>query len=157
MVRKDVHKLIKHRRLADRTRTTALRIAVVLCFVSMATFAQDSDAYRRCADQARTQAEMYGCTNDEAKRLDTELNRIYRELLSKASSQSDAVEKIKGAEKAWQAYRDAYIDAVYPAANKQAEYGSMYPMDAGLVRIRLMQEHLSDLKKLLKQYKSRAQ
>lgn len=52
--------------------------------------------------------------------------------------------KIKAAGEAWLAYRDAYMDAMYPAKNKQAEYGSVYPMEADLVRATLTQRQLGD-------------
>ena len=49
-------------------------------------------------------------------------------------------------------YRDAYMDAMYPAENKQAEYGSIYPMEADLLRAKLTQRQVTALKELLRQY-----
>ena len=50
---------------------------------------------------------------------------FYNSLSSKTESQPEALAKIKAVQKAWLVYRDAYIAAMYPAKNKQAEYGSM--------------------------------
>lgn len=61
--------------------------------------------------------------------------------------------KIKAAGEAWLAYRDAYMDAMYPAKNKQAEYGSVYPMEADLVRAMLTQRQLGALRELLQHYR----
>jgi uncharacterized protein YecT (DUF1311 family) len=47
--------------------------------------------------------------------------------------------KTKAAEKAWIAYRDAYIEATYPAKDKAAEYGSMYALDVALLHAKLTQ------------------
>ena len=44
------------------------------------------------------------------------------------------------------------MDAMYPAENKQAEYGSIYPMEAGLLRAKLTQRQVTALKELLRQY-----
>ena len=77
---------------------------------------------------------MHLCASEEAARGDAKLNDLYRTLLKAASSERRAVRKIKAAERAWITYRDAYMGAMYPAKNKQAEYGSIYPMEADLLR-----------------------
>ena len=102
--------------------------------------------------KAKVQLEMNACASDEAARVDTELNDTYRKLLSQAASEPEAVAKIKASEKAWIAYRDAYMDAMYPAKDKQAEYGSIYPMDADLLRAKLTRQQVMALKELLQQY-----
>jgi uncharacterized protein YecT (DUF1311 family) len=96
--------------------------------------------------------EMNACASEEAARFDAELNNVYHKLLSQAESQEQAVAKIKTAERAWIAYRDAYMDAMYPASNKQAEYGSIYPMQADLLRAKLTKRQVAALKELLGQY-----
>ncbi len=120
--------------------------------VSSACLAQYSEQYRTCMDGADTQLKMNRCAGAELTRTEAEGNRLYAELLSAASGQSEAVEKIKAAESAWIAYRDAYLDAMYPAKDKQAEYGSAYPMEAALARVRLTQLHLQALRELLRRY-----
>ncbi len=77
---------------------------------------------------------MNACAREKAARVDAELNEVYHKLLSQAASQPEAPAKIKTAERAWVAYRDAYMDTMYPAKNKQADYGSIYPMEADLIR-----------------------
>jgi uncharacterized protein YecT (DUF1311 family) len=95
---------------------------------------------------------MNACASDEAARTDSELNEVYRKLLGQAAKQEEAVAKIKAAERAWVAYRDAYMAAIYPAKDKQAEYGSIYPMEADLLRAKLTQRQVTALKELLQQY-----
>jgi uncharacterized protein YecT (DUF1311 family) len=114
--------------------------------------AQDSVLFRACNEKAKSQAEMNVCANEEAVRTDTELNNVYRTLLSKAGSQPDAVAKIQNAERAWIEYRNAYIDAMYPAKNKQAEYGTMYPMEVALLHAKLTRQPVAALKDLVQQY-----
>ena len=127
-------------------------LAIALLIASLPALAQDSAQYRACSEKAKTQTEMNHCASDEAARADTELNEVYRKLLSQAASQEEAVAKIKAAERAWIVYRDAYLDAMYPAKDKQAEYGSIYPMEANLFRAKLTQRQVTALKEMLQQY-----
>jgi uncharacterized protein YecT (DUF1311 family) len=129
-----------------------LAVALFMAFNSFVCLAQNSTQYRTCNEKAKTQAEMNACANKEAVRVDAELNDLYRTLLSKAESQPEGVAKIKAAERAWIAYRDAYIDAMYPAKDKQAEYGSIYPMEADLLRAKLTQQQVAALREMLQQY-----
>jgi uncharacterized protein YecT (DUF1311 family) len=127
-------------------------LAIALLIASLPALAQDSAQYSACNEKAKTQTEMNRCASDEAARVDAELNVVYRKLLSQTASQQEAVAKIKAAERAWISYRDAYMDAMYPAKNKQAEYGSIYPMQADLLRAKLTQRQVTALKELLQHY-----
>jgi uncharacterized protein YecT (DUF1311 family) len=79
----------------------------------------------------------------------------YRALLAKVVSQPEAVAKIKAAERAWVACRDAYIEATYPAKEKATEYGSMYPLDVALLRAKLTQRQVTALEDILQHYTPR--
>jgi uncharacterized protein YecT (DUF1311 family) len=132
-----------------------LAASILLLFAllnSRLSFSQDSEQYRACNKTAKAQPEMNECANQEAARVDAKLNKVYGQLLSKAANDPNDVAKIKAAERAWIAYRDAYIEAMYPAADKQAEYGSIYPMDVALLTVKLTQQHIADVQELLKQY-----
>lgn len=124
-------------------------IFVLLGFSLFASFAQDSTEYRACSDKANTQAEMTACAGAEAKRVDAKLNSTYRALLAKVESQPEAVAKIKVAERAWVIYRDAYIEATYPAKDKRTEYGSIYPLEVALLRAKLTQRQVTALEDIL--------
>lgn len=130
----------------------ALAIAVLLLLTALPLFSQDSAQFKACNAKAQTQMDMNACAGDEANRVDAKLNALYKQVLAKAAGEENAVAKIKASERAWIAYRDAYVDATYPATDKQAEYGSMYGMDVALLRARLTQQHIADLQELLKQY-----
>ena len=117
-----------------------------------AASAQTSKEYSACSAKANTQIAMNACASAEATREDKELNSVYAEVLVKAAAKPEHAEKVKAAERAWVAYRDAYIDAMYPARDKQTEYGSIYPLDVDLLRARLPQRQTVALRELLKQY-----
>jgi uncharacterized protein YecT (DUF1311 family) len=128
----------------------------MLVLFSFASFAQESSQYRACNEKAKTQAELNICASGEAARADARLDEVYRDLLSKAASEPKATAKIKAAEKAWIAYRDAYLEAMYPAEDKQAEYGSIYPMEANLLLAKLTCRQVTALEELTKRYRQAA-
>ena len=128
-----------------------LAAALLLAFIPFACFAQDSAEYRACSEKANTQTEMNACAGAEAKRVDAKLNSTYRALLAKVESQPEAVAKIKAAERAWVAYRDAYIEATYSAENKAIEYGTIYPLDVALLRAKLTQQ-VAAIEDMLRHY-----
>jgi uncharacterized protein YecT (DUF1311 family) len=140
--------------MPPQTRRIALRKCLALAlFVASGAFpnlAQNSQTLRTCNEKAKTQMEMNACASNELARVEAQMDDVYNTLLSKTESQPEALAKIKAAQKAWLVYRDAYIAAMYPAKNKQAEYGSMYPMKVSLLRARLTQKQVAALKELLR-------
>jgi len=129
-----------------------LVVAFLMTVISFACFAQDSAEYRACSDKANTQSEMTACASDEAARVDAKLKTTYRALLARVTSQPEALAKIKAAERAWIAYRDAYIEATYPAEDKAIEYGSIYPLDVNLLRAKLTRGQVAALEDMLLHY-----
>jgi uncharacterized protein YecT (DUF1311 family) len=115
--------------------------------------AQVSAQYRACNLNAKTQLAMDTCAGNEVALRTKQMGYIYNELVSRAARQPGAVAKIRASEKAWTAYTDAYIEALYPATDKRLSYGSVYPMEVALARSELIQHHIADLKALLAQYK----
>ncbi len=124
-------------------------------FVALASYSavgQDSGKHGKCWQEAMTQSEMHACANQEAAQAEAELSATYREALSSARSRDGAVQKVEAAERAWVAFRDAYMEAMYPAKDKQAEYGSIFPMEYALRRVKLTRQHVGALKDLIEEY-----
>jgi uncharacterized protein YecT (DUF1311 family) len=44
----------------------------------------------------------------------------------------ETLAKVRTVERAWIAYRDVCLEAIFPVKAKQAEYGSIFPTDADL-------------------------
>jgi len=131
-----------------------MRFLWLVCLAALTpclSVAQDSKEYQECNRTANTQMEMNLCASEDATRADAELNRVYAALLSVAKTDPVALAKLKTAERAWLVYRDAYVEAMYPAKNKQAEYGSIYPMQVAITRARLTRQQVEDLKVILRQ------
>lgn len=116
---------------------------------SLAALAQYSTESAKCFDAARTQYAMNICAGEEADRADDKLNDVYQRLLAAAGSEDSAREKIQGMEKAWVVYRDAALTAKFPAENKQATYGTIYPTDFALFQASLTYRHIATLKEIL--------
>jgi len=109
---------------------------------------QVSDKYRICDKGAKSQFEMNACASEEAARDDAELNREYQKLLLLAGKDHERIAKIESMERAWICFRDAYLEAMYPAKDKQAEYGSIFPMEADMLRAKLTKQQTAALREL---------
>ena len=129
-----------------------LAILLLVGISAEGAFAQNSKAYAVCSNGAKTQAEMNECASAEASRADKELNQVCVEVLAKAASVPESAAKVKAAEQAWIAFRDAYIEATYPAKDKATEYGSMYPLEVELLRAKLTRQQIAALKDMLKKH-----
>lgn len=99
-------------------------------------------------ETASTQLEMNQCSAAEAKDAEAELNRLYQQLLARTSNPVYR-RKIEAAQKAWLAYRDAELEAKYPAEDKRAEYGSVYPMCTANDQTDLTRARIEEIKTLL--------
>jgi uncharacterized protein YecT (DUF1311 family) len=116
---------------------------------TVAALFQTSGQYNTCIKVAQTQFEMNKCASEEAARADAELTALDKSLLAEMNGDHVAIAKAKEAERSWIRYRDAYIEAMFPAADKQAEYGTEYPMDVDILSAKLTREHqaaIADLK-----------
>jgi len=128
-------------------------IAIVLLIFGCRGYGQTSAAYAGCVDNSKTQAELNQCASDEAARADAELKTSYKRLLTQIAGDSLAIAKPEEAERAWRSYRDAYIEAVYPAQDKQVAYGTEYPMDVNLLRAKLTHEHIAAIAYISNEYR----
>jgi len=101
-----------------------------------------------CWDTAKTQVEMNECAVQEYRAADAEMHRSYEALLGKHREDTAVVDKLKAAQGAWLAYRDAHLEANYPEIQGRS-YGSLLPMCQQLVMARLTEERARILKEML--------
>ena len=134
-------------------RLTLITVWFVTVAAAVPSWAQ-SDALTHCTARAKTQLALDDCAAQEAARTDSALKDIHDKILS-AETDRQAIFKIEAAEKAWILYRDAFLEAMYPAADKRAEYGSSYPMEFALLRAELTQRQVEALGKLYEEHKGR--
>ncbi|MBI3476990.1 MAG: DUF1311 domain-containing protein [Acidobacteria bacterium] len=102
-----------------------------------------------CDKTAQTESDLTVCASHAYKGADDELNRIYQSLLKNAANDPVALDKIRAAQNAWVVFRDAQLAALYPAEDKQREYGTVFPMCANLALADLTRQRIDTLKHML--------
>lgn len=95
------------------------------------------------------QSEMNRCADEDATWADAELNRVCQDLLSKTKGDANANKKLRDAQRAWIAFKEAELEALYPAEDKQREYGSIYPMCYAKVATAMTKERTAQLRRML--------
>jgi uncharacterized protein YecT (DUF1311 family) len=122
-----------------------LGIGASLFFVFVSPAAAQSQAppvakTKSCSQTATTQLELNECAGKELEQAEARLAALLKKLGIDANSPE---------EKAWEAYRNAQLKAIYPpVADERAEYGSIYPMCLVTLKRKLTEGHIRDLKML---------
>jgi uncharacterized protein YecT (DUF1311 family) len=93
---------------------------------------------------AQTQAEMTAQACDAYTEVDEQLNSVYKQILREYQSDRNFTEKLKKAQRAWIAYRDAHLDAIYPAG--PSEYGSAHRMCRCMVLTEMTARRVEELR-----------
>ena len=96
---------------------------------------------------AQTQSESTQDACATLKQADALLNKSYNQVLSEYKTNAAFIRKLRIAQRAWIAYRDAQLEALYPASNKRAEYGSVFPMCRCSALAALTTQRADELKK----------
>jgi uncharacterized protein YecT (DUF1311 family) len=76
----------------------------------------------------QTQGDLDEQACGQFHKADVALNETYSRILKEYAKDQQFVARLKTAQKAWLVFRDAELEALYPKDNKQAEYGTVYPM-----------------------------
>lgn len=124
-----------------------LVLTCVCLLLPFAARAQKPEA--SCFEKANTQLESNECAAKEYREADAELNRVYKAILEKYKKDSVFLGKLRAAQRAWLAYRDAEIEAKYPHAEEPRYYGSIFPMCDSLYRAQLTRERVKKLREWL--------
>jgi len=103
-------------------------LAALALSAGMAAPALADDAGQACLAQAQTQYAMNQCAGAQGQRADRELNAVYQAVLKKHKDDKRFIAKLKTAQRAWLAWRDAELEATYPARSDPTAYGSVFPM-----------------------------
>ena len=114
-------------------------LSVLLSF-SQVSKAQQRKKPKSCWDTALTQVAMNECAGKELRATETRLTAVLKDL---------GIAPEDPAQKAWEAYRDAQLEAIYPnPKNNISEYGSVFPMCFALLKTKLAEGRIRDLKAL---------
>ena len=87
-----------------------------------------------------------GIAAEDFPAADKELNQVYQEVLRLYADDQAFVKKFRTAQQAWLKFRDAHLEALFPASDKGSEYGSVYPMCSGNVLAELTKARTAQLR-----------
>ncbi len=125
------------------------RLVITAFLLTICTSALAQSKQNPCWKTAIAQPEMNHCADEDSAAADVELNRVYQQLLAKNKTDENATKKLRDAQRAWVAFRDAQLQALYPAEDKQREYGSIYPMCYAIVVTAMTKERTAQLRRML--------
>jgi uncharacterized protein YecT (DUF1311 family) len=98
----------------------------------------------------QTQSAINARAARNARRADSTLHILYQALETKYRTDSVALRKLRVAQRAWLAFRDAQVDATYPATDRAAAYGSVLPMCISELLEELAKARINQLRQALR-------
>ncbi len=99
--------------------------------------------------RAQTQSDLDEQSCGQFRKADVVLNGTYAKILKEYAKDGQFIEKLKTSQRAWLAFRDAEMEALFPKTNKQVEYGTVYPMCHCSELQTLTEERTNQLKRWL--------
>ncbi len=138
-----------------RLRIIVLTLGFFCVLVSLAFSQkrQNKNAKGSPCQGVQSQMALNQCYCNEYGKADAELNKVYQQVLSANAGEGQLTEKLKAAERAWLAFRDAQLEALYPTtgSDPREQYGSVYPMCYCMAQTQLTVQRTQQLKEMLKQ------
>ena len=94
---------------------------------------------------AQTQLEMNQQANDSYKKVNKELNEIYKQILIEYKTDTVFVKNLKSSQRIWITFRDAELKVKYPERETEY-YGSIHPVCVANYLEKLTRERINTLK-----------
>ena len=107
-------------------------LAILICFSCSIGFAQ-------------TQLEMNQQANDSYKKVNKELNEIYKQILIEYKTDTVFIKNLKSSQRIWITFRDAELKVKYPERETEY-YGSIHPVCVANYLEKLTRERINTLK-----------
>ena len=117
---------------------TSVLLSLVTAIIPHTCTAQQKKKTQSCWDTAISQTAMNECAGSELKAAETKMAA----MLKKLGIRSD-----DAAQRAWETYRDAQLESIYPKEHI-GEFGSVTPMCLALLKKILTEGRIRDLKAL---------
>ena len=127
--------------MAKNISQTASKLRLTQLLLFMAVLLSGSSAAF-----AQTQLQLDEQYGAQYQKANAERIRIYKKILCDYKKETQFTEKLKQEEKAWIAYRDAAVAALYPDSDHA---GSVTPMCYGMELTRLTKQHNKELQRWL--------
>jgi len=126
-------------------RTVGVGVSLLLAAASLTAQTPSPQTSSRskaqsCSQTATTQTDLSQCAGKELQKSEARLAALLKRL---------GIDPNSPEEKAWEAYRDAQLKAIYPPiSDERVEYGSIYPMCWAMLKQKLTESRIRDLKAL---------
>lgn len=122
----------------------------LLIFIALIVAASRADDGIKC-DPGGNQNEINSCAVEEYIKADAELNRIFKAVINKEKSDKLFISKLRIAQKAWIAFRDADLNAQFACINEDIRlcWGSMYVMLLHTRKTELTRERIKYFRQIL--------
>jgi uncharacterized protein YecT (DUF1311 family) len=124
---------------------------ILMILIALAVTTVSANDEIRCNPDGN-QIELNACARDDFSKADSELNKTYQALIKKEADDKLFISKLRLAQKAWLAFRDAELDARFACAESDVRvcWGSMYPMLFLSRKAELTRERNKQLLQMLK-------
>jgi len=122
-------------------------LIALLLILPTASYATDDI---KC-NEAGGQLELNACARDDFAKADKDLNKTYQALIKKETADTLFISKLRLAQKAWLAFRDADLEAYFACSESDIRicFGSMYPMLYFSRKAALTRERTKHLQQIL--------
>jgi uncharacterized protein YecT (DUF1311 family) len=101
-------------------------LIVVLWIPLISAIGRQQPKYRRTA--ALSQMEMNQRAAGELESAEKAMDSVYQQIRKQNADDKVFLDRLEAAQRAWEGFRDAELEAIFPSHQKHAEYGSVYPM-----------------------------
>lgn len=115
--------------------------------------APDAESIVQACGDLPTQSAMNACAAKAAAKADADLNTTYQQLLTRLKGNATATAGIVAAERAWLAFRDAELAAIWPVPHGETAnllYGSAHPFCYSIELATMTVERTKTLKELMR-------
>ncbi|HEV7608647.1 MAG TPA: lysozyme inhibitor LprI family protein [Steroidobacteraceae bacterium] len=128
-----------------------MRSVISVLFLHCASLASAEGTPTVKCNPGGAQIEQNICAYEDFMAADRALNQTYQALLRKEGADAHYVAKLRLAQKAWIAFRDAELEATFACAEEGARacWGSIYPLAYNVFKTRLTDERRMRLAEIL--------
>ena len=129
--------------------TAALILAALALLVTPASAQEAENESDACWDKANTQLELTTCAAKDMEAAESRMGFLYAIVLDKHRQDAKTLRKIRAAQEAWLAFRQAHVAAIFPKADTpdaQYEYGSSLGMCLGAESTKLTAARIAQLR-----------
>ena len=117
-------------------------LIAVLVLVPIAASCGEKTAF------VETQRDIEQSWSDDFQKSEAQMKTLIDRLVQKAKGKPEAIKKLQSAQAAWERYRDAQVEALWPDP-AITNYGSAHAMCVGTIKAQLTEARIKELEAML--------